>query len=155
MSITPDTFLELIQSAAAVRADTQREVDRLRKELQKLEAAIASLEQEEQGYRLALARRFPEAADAQLPQPQPGDEPELFPLEDDLRKQSRSDAVEAAVRVITKTEPSATPTLIEEFLHERGRDDTRDAIGAALAYLNRNGRVTNIARGHWRLSEDE
>ncbi|WP_300591638.1 hypothetical protein [Microbacterium sp.] len=155
MSITPDTFLELIQSAAAVRAETQQEVDRLRKELQQLEATIASLEQEEQGYRLALARRFPDTAGAHLPQPQPGDEPELFPLEDDLRKQSRSDAVETAVRVISKTEVSATPAHIEAFLHERGRDDTRDAIGAALAYLNRTGRVTNIARGQWRLSEGE
>lgn len=155
MAITPETLIELIENTISTRMERADEIRNLRQECERLEMKLEELQQEEQGYRLALARRFPDVAGMSVPvsSPTPSAQAGLFALPDDLVTQSRSDAVEAAIRVLTRTASVASPAAIEEFLRSRGRDDTRDAIGAALAYLNRTDRVKNVGRGQWRLKE--
>lgn len=153
MAITPDMLVELIESTVAARVEAEDKMRDLRRQMDELDVECSQLTQEEQGYRLALARRFPDAAAASTPQQAPRLEVGLFALQNDIVDQPRSDAVESAIRVLTQDGEPATPAAIEAFLHERGRSDSRDAIGAALAYLNRTDRVVNVARGQWRLKE--
>ncbi|WP_344785361.1 hypothetical protein [Microbacterium kribbense] len=152
MTITPQLLMELIESTIAARRETEDTIRDLRQQLEQLDDERSALEQEEQGYRLALTRRFPEAAAVSAPESAPHAEAGLFPLADDIADQSRSDAVETAVRVLTQAADFATPAGIEEFLQQHGRSDSRDAIGAALAYLNRSSRVANVGRAKWQLA---
>lgn len=151
MAITPETLVELIESTVAARLEAEGKMRDLRQQIEELDVECSELAQEEQGYRLALARRFPDAAASSAPEAAPRADVGLFALQNDIASQPRSDAVESAVRVLTQGAEAATPAAIEEFLHERGRSDTRDAIGAALSYLNRNSRVINVGRAQWRL----
>lgn len=153
MAITPDVLVELIESTVTARREAEEKILDLRRQIEALDVECSELAQEEQGYRLALTRRFPEAPQASPPQEPTRHEVGLFALQNDIVSQPRSDAVEAAVRVLTRDGGTATPAAIEAFLHERGRTDSRDAIGAALAYLNRSDRVINVARAQWRLKE--
>lgn len=153
MAITPEVLVELIDSTVVAREETEARLRDIRQELEELENERAALEQEEEGYRAALARRFPEIAAESAPEEAPRADVGLFPLADDFTTQPRSDAVETAVRILTQEAPSASPADIESFLRDRGRSDSRDAVGAALAYLNRTSRVTNVGRGQWRLAE--
>lgn len=153
MPITPDMLIELIESTITAREDTEAQIRKLAEKIQELEKGREELRTEEQGYRLALARRFPDtvAETAEAPT-----STGLFSLDNGLEQQTRSDAVETAVRILSRgPEGFATPAAIEEFLEERGRDDSRDAIGATLAYLNRSSRVANVGRGKWKLAEDD
>lgn len=155
MPITADTLLELIESTIAARQETETKIRDLMEQIQELETERDDLRVEEQGYRLALARRFPDSA-AATTEARTSAVVGLFSLDDGLERQPRSDAVETAVKILSRgPEGFATPAAIEEFLHERGRDDSRDAIGAALAYLNRNSRVMNVGRGQWKLAEGD
>lgn len=152
MTINAELLIELIDSTVSAREKVEKRMSELREELESLTDDIDSLNLEEQGYRLALARRFP-TAHAPGEESAPGTRTPLLSLDGDLAARSRSDAVETAVRMIARDAPAASPTAIEEFLHERGRDDTRDAIGAALAYLKRTNRVTRVSRGQWQPRE--
>ncbi|WP_298944582.1 hypothetical protein [uncultured Microbacterium sp.] len=153
MAITAETLIELIQSAIDARAIAESRIDAKREELAELERELDLLEQEEQGYRLALTRRFPETPSEDVPGSMPAVNEGLFPLVDDIASQGRSDAVWTAVKMLSRTGSTASPAGIEDFLRERGRDDSRDAIGAALAYLNRTKRVVRVGRGQWRPLE--
>ncbi|MEI5585410.1 MULTISPECIES: hypothetical protein [unclassified Agromyces] len=148
MAITASTLVELIESTIEARHETDKQIQALRRELEGLEVKRDQLLQEEQGYRFALARRFPDE-DIDAPNFAADSAPGSVRRTDDFLKQTRADAVEAAVRSIADERGTASPAAIEEFLRAGGRDDTRDAIGAALAYLNRTDRVVNVARGQW------
>jgi hypothetical protein len=73
---------------------------------------------------------------------------------DDWRDVGRSAAVLMAVHeLLNDGHAYASPADIEALLRSKGREgDTRDYIGAALAYLNRSGQVDNVGRGQWVLS---
>lgn len=70
--------------------------------------------------------------------------------DEDWSRDGRSDAVLRAVVAIAKSGRPATPGDILELLQAHNRaGDTRDYIGASLAYLNKSGRVKNVGRGQW------
>jgi hypothetical protein len=152
MAINAELLIELIESTIAARKDVEKTRNDLRRKLEDLSEEIEALDRDEQGSRLSLARRFPNA-EAPGNESAPAERAGLFSLGTEFDAQSRSDAVEAAVRTITREQPTASPAEIELFLRERGRDDTRDAIGAALAYLNRTDRVTRVSRGQWQIRQ--
>lgn len=62
---------------------------------------------------------------------------------------SRTHVVEKAVEVLARMNGAATPDSIQEFLQARNRDDSKDMIGAALAYLNKKTKVRSIGRAQW------
>jgi hypothetical protein len=64
---------------------------------------------------------------------------------------SRTAAVEHAVRQLAGDGTPTSPAEIESFLNSVGRADTRDQIGAALAYLNRKNVVERASRAQWRM----
>jgi hypothetical protein len=108
---------------------------------------------------LSQVARYAEAVKIHTgPHPRP-DNTELFEqpgqyliaIDDDLDwlDMSRSDAVFHAVDIISKEQEDVSPADIENFLKAHGREDDRDSIGAALAYLNRNNRVNRLGRGRW------
>lgn len=153
MAITPEMLMELIESAIEARQEIEDDLRELAKRAERLERERDEIRLEEQGYRLALARHFPDSAPVRETSASASNA--LFAIEDGIATMARTDAVEFAVRHLSR-EPGevATPAEIEEFLRARGRDDSRDAIGAALAYLNRNGRVQNVSRGRWQPAKE-
>lgn len=83
--------------------------------------------------------------DLDLPAPKTA-EPMEFEDWGDL---SRADAVLAAIRKLVAIQASASPGEIEAVLHAHHRDDTRVAIGAAIAYLHRTDQVKSFGRAQW------
>ena len=47
------------------------------------------------------------------------------------------------------------PAQITKALHKRGREDPRDHVAAALAYLKRKGRVEHVGPGKWTVEAAE
>jgi len=148
MDITVDVLKKLIEDSIAARAD----VDAKRRDLQELMFELdrehAQLRAEEEAYRSAIARLFPEqidevavSSDADVQAPPTGKGFASLP---------RTEAVKAAVWDLGSGSSAAAPAEIEDYLHERGRTDTRDNIGAALAYLHRKHLVRRVSRGQWR-----
>lgn len=68
----------------------------------------------------------------------------------DWSRDGRSEAVERAVAELTAAKGFATPAEVEELLKQRNRTgDTRDYIGASLAYLRRSHKAHTRARAEW------
>lgn len=150
MAITLETLTELIAGSRAAREEVEQEITAVEHQLAVLERKQNELQREEEGHRLALARLFPESSDA-MPTPVEQENTLLFPAESDLAPLPRTVAVEAAVRDLSAGSALASPSAIEQWLHERGRSDERDAIGAALSYLNKRGSIRRESRGAWRF----
>lgn len=146
-----DALIDLIELSRSQREKAESQAVSFRDRLAELETTITQLNQEEQSFLAALNRYFPEAvagiADEKTFEPE---KPQPI-TQDGVARLGRSEAVELAVQSITRKATTASPEAIEEFLHASGRTDTRDQIGAALAYLNRSGRVERLARAQWRL----
>ncbi len=72
------------------------------------------------------------------------------PGDGDWSQEGRSEAVEKAVVEITAAKGFATPAEVEELLRKRNRTgDTRDYIGASLAYLRKSDKAHTRARAEW------
>lgn len=70
--------------------------------------------------------------------------------DDDWSRAGRAEAVEKALAELTNTKGFASPTEIEELLKQHNRTgDTRDYIGASLAYLRRTNKAYTRARAEW------
>lgn len=134
---------EMAERARALRIEADREVAEARSILEKAERTQAESAQREAFLRTWLKTEYGRsdldeaAVDGQSSE------------DGDWLTKARTSAVEDAVRSLSATSGTATPGKIEDFLRQQGRDDDRVAIGAALAYLHRNGRLHNIARGQW------
>jgi len=59
---------------------------------------------------------------------------------------ARTDAVYKMLEIVDRP---ASPSDITELLHEVGRDDEVNPVGAALAYLHQQKRVKSLGRGQW------
>lgn len=147
MEITADVLSELIADARYERRRVDEQIAALHVQLDELEQRRDDLTTEEESYQRTLARKFPTAE-------APAEEQQTLLLEDpvsDLRHMPRSAAVELAIAEITKSTSFASPSDIEDWLKERRRTDTRDQIGAALAYLNRTDKIRSLGRARWAL----
>lgn len=148
MAITAETLMELIDDARANRVRIDSDITRVRDELTHLEQRLVEARAEEEMYRLTLERKFPSTSTMAEPTALEG----LDEANEDMSEFSRTDAVAQAVRVIATQSGVASPEAVEHYLRSRNRSDTRDAIGAALAYLNRRGKVRNVGRARWTWS---
>lgn len=68
---------------------------------------------------------------------------------------ARTSVVLDAVLALSKDSGAATPGAIVEFLSQRNRDDSRELVSAALAYLHKKHLVSNVGRGQWVPVADE
>ena len=160
MAVTSTTLIELVQEA-------QDSLEAIEDELIKLQARAAELvttrdvlKEEERALLLILKRRYPgalpEAGLEQGPkEEESGAEPKrevgaVFQLDpNDWSYKTRTEAVVDAVEFLTEQNGTASPPSIEDLLKHRNRSDKRDAIGAALAYLNRTKKIWRRGRGDW------
>ena len=124
--------------------DVQRALADAREEQERLNAHIESLQAEAHGLQLALARHS-------------GGAESRSASNGEATKWKRLARTDAVVTVL-HTEPKALgPAEITKILHSKGRDDERDHVAAALAYLKRKGRVDHVGPGQWtvNLLDDE
>lgn len=150
MAITAESLSELIQETRKAFADVEDELVQLRKREAELQKQREDLAGEEEAFVSSLRRRFPDYDVSGSPLASPINREELGKSEDvDWREMPRSEAVLRAVTELNDTSGSASPGEIEELLRSRQRGDSRDNIGAALAYLNRSKKIWRRGRGDW------
>ena len=146
----------------ALVAETRASRERLDDDIAKMELALrnlrndrAALRDEEAVLISALQRRVSSAPTLDIDvesaqvEAKVDDEDDVAVEEDDWTTLARTRAVEVAVGELSLAKGFATPAEIEALLRSRGRDDIRDHIGAALAYLNRSDKVHRRARAEW------
>jgi hypothetical protein len=158
MAIDYKTLTELIEDARQSRERVEAELVEAQMAVALLKRQQEELREEEDAYTATLTRRF---ADEQgdLP-PVDSDSFDLgvdMPVQIDWRAMPRTNAVERAIAELTGTweDEPASPGGIENFLRQRGRDDDRDAIGGAIAHLNRTGKIRNVGRAQWVIATTE
>jgi hypothetical protein len=138
--VTVEMLNELIRDAERARDSTEAELAEAESTVTTLNQKLMEIREEEKSFRAALARRFPNADAAKEPVPT---EP------DSWMNVSRTIAVERAIREMNQTFPTVSPGDIETCLARHGRDDDRDEIGGATAYLNKHNRIHSLGRGKW------
>ncbi len=150
MPITEEVLAELVQDTVAARRVVEQRIRDLESQIADLDRERDELLKEEEGHKLALARLFPHAASATSPSGESSGQSPLFPIDEDLSRISRTDAIEKAVHAINAAEGRpASPAEIEDYLSNHHRSDTRDQIGAALSYLRVSDRIQRVGRGQW------
>ena len=151
MAITAETLIDLILETRRAFVDVDTELSTLKMREAELRLARQQMADEEEAFVASLQRRFPgEEVPGKSPAIEAEDEGNFFQIpEDDWQHEARSDAILRAVKELTESAGVASPGSIEELLHARNRDDSRDAIGASLAYLNRTNRIWRQGRGAW------
>jgi hypothetical protein len=122
--------------------DVRQELSSAQTRLEKLAAYIESLKAEERGLTLALSRHN-------------GHSSEEAPSGGDTAKWQRMTRTDAILAVLIEAEKSMGPAEIAKALHDKGREDPRDHVAAALAYLKRKGRVDHGDVGEWSVGLDE
>lgn len=147
MAITAESLMELILEAQKANEEVEIELAAVQTRLAALTKRSDALKAEEEAFRASFERRYPgklEPALSTVPAAVARTSPE-----NGWSTLSRTDSVQEAVKSLTEVKDFATPSEIENLLREKGRTDSRDNIGAALAYLNRIGKVHRRARAEW------
>jgi len=142
MTVSFETFSLILDDAADAVRKKEEELEKAQREVERISQERDELRRERDTLAAVARRRFP----GTTIQGQQG-----VSAFEDWADLPRTSAVLEAVRRLTEESPWASPGAIERFLREQGRDDTRDYVGAALAYLNRNEKVENKGRGRWAL----
>lgn len=127
--------------------ETRQEMDAVEADLAQTRARLAALQEkanvlreEHASFLAALRRRVPES--------------EVVTDQvtaDDRNEEARwifMPRTDAVVKALAAVEP-ASPADVQAYLSERGRDDGRDLISAALAHLKRSGRVWRLGYSQW------
>jgi hypothetical protein len=149
VAVTAESLKELIDEAQRAYDDVSEELDRALARVQELTEQRAAISAERDAFIASLERRYPDQA-VPTPETPKGLSFKIVELPpNDWSYLNRSEAVERAVKELTELENFATPAAIQDLLAERGREDNRDAISAALAYLNRTNKVHSLARAQW------
>jgi hypothetical protein len=153
MALSAEDWIEMIEDANRAYEDAQAELRRAKERVFELSEKSEVFQQERNFFIASFERRFPDHASPDAISEQHNPQIDLFPhpWADDWSNETRSDAVEHAVREITEKNEYATPAQIEEFLSSKNREDTRDAIGATLAYLNKTSKVHSTGRAQWAI----
>lgn len=152
MAVSAESLTELIVEAQKAYVDIQTELDKLANRVLELNDQRDAIAAERDAFISSLERRYP---GAEVPMAATG-KPDTHvgfrevPA-DDWSVFNRSEVVLRAVKELTEEKSFATPAEIEERLKSKNRDDGRDAIGAALAYLNRSSahKIYSRARAQW------
>ena len=129
----------------------QSEVAKLQKGLDEAKSHIDKLAMEAKGYDLALERHGEQVGDAQQRFDELNEVDEVdgsggpeTSRSPDFSSMARTDAVMA---ILTEQPEGMSPAEIRDAMHEVGREDQREAVSAALAYLKKSGRVRSPRRG--------
>ena len=147
MTISAEVLTEFIREAQSAYDDVQEQLRLLAERQSELGKQRDEIAEERDAFIASLERRFP---DTKVPQADVTKYPLSFEVPvDDWSNLSRSDVVERVVKQLTEEKGFATPAEIESILDSKNRADTRDAIGAALAYLNRSHKVHSVKRAQW------
>jgi hypothetical protein len=123
-------------------ANVQHELADAREKQERLNAYIESLQAEAHGLELALARH---SGEAEVRSASNGEATRW-------KRLARTDAILA---VLEEVDTAMGPADITKALHSKGRDDKRDHVAAALAYLKRKGRVEHEEFGKWTVRGSE
>ena len=123
--------MELLHQLRTALSETDDALDAARHDRAELDVRIESLEMERRGLELAIARRNGTAPDANG---------------DTWRRMARTDAV---IKILEESDGPLSPIEVTEQLHRHGRDDRRDPVAAALAYLKRDNRVRHVGPAQW------
>ena len=156
MAVDYQTLIDLIDDARKARAEVDVELADTERRVSELRQRQQVLREEEDMYTLTLTRRFPgEQAGLAAVTPESFDSGFDMPIQLDWLAMPRTDAVELAIQEITSNVmvDAASPGDIENFLRNRGRDDSREAIGGAIAHLNRTSRIQSVGRAQWALAD--
>ena len=148
MAINAESLTELILETQSTYTTIEAELTHIQARAAELMEQRDLLKQEEEAFRSSLARRFPGTDVPGTIASDAGPEVQAD-KDDDWVEVSRSAVVERVIKLLTENKGFATPAEIENYLREKGRDDSRDNIGAALAYLNRTKKVHSRARAEW------
>ena len=116
--------------------DVRHELATAREQQQSLIAHIESLEAEAHGLELAVARHNGHGAEAAVVRSEVSN----------WRKMSRTDAI---LQILEESSQPLGPAEITAALHAQGRNDRRDPVAAALAYLKTKNRVHHVDYGKW------
>jgi len=143
MAVTREILLALISDArtAVDLAEGKRVLARAA--YAKANSAMEEVGSELTAYEATLARLFPDAVPT---------EPTITsqPVElEDWTSFTRAHAVQMAVRQTADRNGFATVTDILAVLPAHGVEITRNQIGGATAYLNRNHLIHSIGRARW------
>ncbi len=147
------TLIEaLIDDARDKREQVDEEIAEVEERLKTLRKKRSDLRDEEVVLTSVLFRITGNGKDSSENET-PADEPGTVSSQaedNDWSAVGRSEAVERAVAELTTSKGFATPADIEDLLKQRNRHgDTRDYIGASLAYLRRTHKVHTRARAEW------
>jgi TPP-dependent 2-oxoacid decarboxylase len=142
---TADTLMDLAEKARARRIEADKAVAEARMVLERAERVQQESAQRESVLRSWLRNDYETDLDEQETVGLGATGSET----DEWSEKARTSAVEDAVQVLSSDIGFATPAAVESFLRDQGRNDDRIAIGAALAYLHRVGRIHNLMRGQW------
>jgi hypothetical protein len=155
MAIDYDTLTELINDARQSREETERELDAALDRVRSLQRRQQELKEEEDAYTATLTRRFPDAqSDLPAVSPDSYDLGVDMPVQVDWLAMPRTQAVERAIEEITKQKAApASPSEIEAWLRNHGRQDNRDEVGGALAHLNRTSKIRSEGRAQWVIAK--
>jgi hypothetical protein len=135
---------------AELLAETERPLAQAELELSLLEDRIARLRAERYGLQLALARRRGERPPAGATGAAPSQSPPMPPAARLAGPWSGLSRAEAVERVLVDAAEPLTRLDVVERLDAAGRSgDDPDAVSAALAYLQREGRTARVGRGRW------
>jgi hypothetical protein len=146
MTNTTQTLRLLVEETSEELSSVEAELAAAREQVTRLEEKAVVLRAEHASFVSALERRVPAARvetapsvaaeQIETPAPEPMNE---------WQRMSRTDAVEKALAEI---EP-AGPADIHTYLTDKGRDDGRDLVSAALAHLKRSGRAWRGGYSLW------
>jgi len=141
----------LIDDARNKRENVDAEIAGIEERLKTLRKKRSELHDEEVVLTSVLFRQS--AGDDTSAHPRKADEPATTSTEADdadWSREGRSEAVQRAVAELTAIKGFGTPAEVEELLKQHNRTgDTRDYIGASLAYLRKSHKAHTRARAEW------
>lgn len=157
MAVSAESLIDLIEEAQKAYNDIQKELNDIASRTLELNKQRDAIAKERDAFTSSLERRYP-GTPVPVDDSQTGPSTRVPPCfveipADDWSLYNRSEVVERSVKELTEEKGFATPAEVEAMLKSKNRSDNRDAIGAALAYLNRTKKVYSRARAEWVIGE--
>ncbi|MDP9412108.1 MAG: hypothetical protein M3P70_16755 [Actinomycetota bacterium] len=125
-------------------AQTERPLALAEAEVRAAQERVEKVKAERFGLELALARHLGEPTPSQ-----PSEATKAAPTDPESFEWQRLSRTDASLRVLQQAGRPMHRKELQAELHAHGRDDSLDHMSAALAYLNRSGRVLSKGYGMW------
>jgi hypothetical protein len=142
-SVSLETLAAMIDDTRLEREGVETKLGAAMEAVEKLRTLQGQLRAEQDALEGRMSRLFPdEKTVREIAEPP-------FPAYPNWQTMPRTVAVETAIAELSDAADSAGPSDIENFLRNRGRADTRDEIGGAVAHLNRTHKIHSVGRAKW------